>query len=143
MTLIGNTKTDLEVERFRVRGIDVAAIDIASTTDLLGRLAAHAQGLYVTVTGAHGIVESVYSEQVRQAHDQAALVLPDGMPLVWLGRRLGFKRIGRVYGPDLMESIFSRNEFRALRHYFYGSTPAVINRLASIIRARFGEDRKS
>jgi N-acetylglucosaminyldiphosphoundecaprenol N-acetyl-beta-D-mannosaminyltransferase len=139
MTLVGNAATGFDFKRFRVRGIDVAAIDIASATDLIAKLATDAHGAYVTVTGAHGIVESVYSERVRDAHELAALVVPDGMPLVWLGRLLGFKSIGRVYGPDLMESVFSRSELRELRHFFYGSTPAVIDRLTSTIRSRFGE----
>jgi N-acetylglucosaminyldiphosphoundecaprenol N-acetyl-beta-D-mannosaminyltransferase len=139
MTPVGNATADLGVERFRVRGIEIAAINIASATDLVEELATTAQGAYVTVTGAHGIVESVYSEQVREAHERAALVFPDGMPLVWLGHLLGFKGIDRVYGPDLMESVFSRRELREFRHFFYGSTPDVVDRLASIIRTRFGE----
>ena len=106
MTLGGNTATGLDFKSFRVRGINVAAIDIPLATDLIQQLATSAQGAYVTVTGAHGIVKSVYSERARKAHEQAAMVVPDGMPLVWLGRLLGFNSIGRVYGPDLMESVF-------------------------------------
>jgi N-acetylglucosaminyldiphosphoundecaprenol N-acetyl-beta-D-mannosaminyltransferase len=139
MTLGGNTATGFDFKSFRVRGINVAAIDIPLATDLIQQLATSAQGAYVTVTGAHGIVESVYSERVRKAHEQAAMIVPDGMPLVWLGRLLGFNSMGRVYGPDLMESVFSRRELRRLSHFFYGSTPAVIDSLAAIIRSRFGE----
>lgn len=128
-----------EVSRFCVRGVNVAAIDIVRATDLIRSLAVSAPGSYVTVTGAHGIVESAYSETVRDAHRQAALVVPDGMPVVWLGRLLGFKSIGRVYGPDLMESVFSRQELRQLRHFFYGSTPAVVEQLTTGLSSRFGE----
>lgn len=130
---------NIGVKRFRVRGIKIAAIDIVTATNLIEQLAADVQPSYVTVTGAHGIVESVYSDRVLEAHEKAALVVPDGMPLVWLGRLLGFRSIGRVYGPDLMESVFSRKELRELRHFFYGSTSAVIESLASNIRTRFGE----
>ena len=128
-----------EFPKFCVHGIDVAAIDVAKATDLIGQLVTRAQGGYVTVTGAHGIVESVYSDRIREAHQHASIVVPDGMPLVWLGRLLGFSSIGRVYGPDLMASIFSRQELRQLRHYFYGSTPVVVERLTTTITSRFGE----
>jgi N-acetylglucosaminyldiphosphoundecaprenol N-acetyl-beta-D-mannosaminyltransferase len=117
----------------------VAAIDVSLATSLIRQMATSAQPAYVTVTGAHGIVESVYSKRVREAHERAALVVPDGMPLVWLGRLLGFASIGRVYGPDLMAGVFSRSELRQLRHFFYGSTPAVIENLTASIRSRFGE----
>src|SRR5690349_18410163 len=132
MTPVGRITADLDVKRFRVRGIDIAAIDVGSATNLVEGLATTGHGAYVTVTGAHGIVESVYSEEIKKAHAEATLVLPDGMPLVWLGRLLGLKTIDRVYGPDLMSSVFSRRELRELRHFFYGSTQGVIDRLTSV-----------
>lgn len=52
--------------------------------------------------------------------------LPDGMPLVWPGRRLGFDDLTeRVYGPDLMAATLDRGRDRGHRHYLYGSTPQV------------------
>jgi N-acetylglucosaminyldiphosphoundecaprenol N-acetyl-beta-D-mannosaminyltransferase len=128
-----------EFETFTIRGTDVAAVDLSRASDLVGQLAMNARGAYVTVTGAHGIVESVHNAQVREAHRWASMVVPDGMPLVWLGRLLGFNSIGRVYGPDLMSSIFSRKEFRQLSHFFYGSTPDVIEKLTTVLTSRFGE----
>ena len=136
----GNGVTAIEFNTFCVRGINVAAIDVARASDLIRQLATMALGgTYVTVTGAHGIVESVYDDRIREAHQQAFMAVPDGMPLVWLGRLLGFNSIGRVYGPDLMADIFSRSDLRQLRHYFYGSTPAVVDRLAATLRSRFGD----
>src|SRR5262249_21080751 len=109
-----------DVPKFTFRNIDVAAIDLVRARDLIGRIAVTAPGRYVTVTGAHGIVESVYDERVRHAHRNATLVVPDGMPLVWLGRLLGFASMGRVYGPDLIEAVFAKPDLRQLRHFFYG-----------------------
>ena len=139
MTAADNAAPGIEFRRFRVRGTSVAAIDLERACDLIGQLATAGQGSYVTVTGAHGIVESVYSDRVREAHQQATMVVPDGMPLVWLGRLLGFNSIGRVYGPDLMASVFARKELRQLKHYFYGSTPAIVDRLTTTLRSQFGE----
>ena len=41
---------------------------------------------YVCVTGVHGVMESQRDERLRQIHNAAGLVTPDGMPLVWLSR---------------------------------------------------------
>jgi N-acetylglucosaminyldiphosphoundecaprenol N-acetyl-beta-D-mannosaminyltransferase len=125
--------------KFRIKGIDIAAIDIVHASKLIGELATAGHGSYVTVTGAHGIVESQYNKEVFDAHRDASLIVPDGMPLVWLGRLLGFKSIGRVYGPDLMENIFSKQGYRELRHFFYGSSPSVVNNLRDALVTRFGE----
>jgi N-acetylglucosaminyldiphosphoundecaprenol N-acetyl-beta-D-mannosaminyltransferase len=129
----------VDCAKFRIRDVDVAAIDVFLASQLIGKLATGDQGSYVTVTGAHGIVESAYSKKILAAHQHASLVVPDGMPLVWLGRLLGFRSIGRVYGPDLMECIFSKKEFRELRHFFYGSSSTVIAKLTDTLVARFGD----
>jgi N-acetylglucosaminyldiphosphoundecaprenol N-acetyl-beta-D-mannosaminyltransferase len=60
------------------------------------------------------------------------------MPLVWLGRALGHKSMGRVYGPDLIQAIFSEQEFRELGHFFYGSQPQVLTDLKDHLTSRFG-----
>jgi N-acetylglucosaminyldiphosphoundecaprenol N-acetyl-beta-D-mannosaminyltransferase len=125
--------------KFEIKGIEVAAVDLVAAGDIIGQHAANAYGGYVTVTGAHGIVESVYDDRVREAHRRALMTIPDGMPLVWLGRALGFGSMGRVYGPDLMEYIFAKEEYRRLRHFFYGSSPPVIARLQNVLTSRFGD----
>ena len=128
----------LDVPWFSIRGVRVAAIDLHRASGLISARAAASRGEYVTVTGAHGVVESSDDDVVLRAHQEALLVVPDGMPLVWLGRLLGFRTIDRVYGPDLMECFFSRPECRELRHFFYGGRPEVISKLLSGIATRFG-----
>jgi len=131
--------SDRAFPTFEVKGIFVAAVDLAFARDFLGQHASNAHGEYVAVTGAHGIVESAHDERIRSAHQQALMVVPDGMPLVWLGRLLGYNSVGRVYGPELMEFIFADQQHRQLRHFFYGAEPSVIRKLCQVLRARFGE----
>ena len=68
-----------EIPHFDVVGIDVAAIDVPAACKIIAGVALTHVPAYVTVTGAHGIVESVYDESVRHAHQQAMMVVPDGM----------------------------------------------------------------
>jgi N-acetylglucosaminyldiphosphoundecaprenol N-acetyl-beta-D-mannosaminyltransferase len=37
----------------------------------------------------HGVMESQRDKQLRQIHNDAGLVTPDGMPLVWLSHLHG------------------------------------------------------
>lgn len=95
------------------------------------------RGRYIAVTGMHGIAESRNDSDFRQALDAADLVVPDGMPLVWLARwhRHPLKR--RVYGPELMET-FCRETGPTYRHFFYGGGPGTAERLAESLRERYG-----
>jgi len=65
------------------------------------------------------------------------LVVPDGMPLVWLGRWRGFKLKRRVYGPELMETFFQQTRGQ-YRHFFYGGAPGVAEKLAEVTTNKFG-----
>ena len=127
-----------EPATYEIRGIRVAAIDVYRARDEICARARAAKGEYVTVTGAHGIIESIYDENVSAAHRKAALVVADGMPLVWLGRLLGYRSIGRVNGPELMELIFAEADYRKLRHFFYGADEWAINNLVRVVESRFG-----
>jgi N-acetylglucosaminyldiphosphoundecaprenol N-acetyl-beta-D-mannosaminyltransferase len=97
----------------------------------------NARGRYVAVTGMHGISESRADCVFRSALESADLVVPDGMPLVWLGRwhRHPLKR--RVYGPELMET-FCRETGATYRHFFYGGAAGTAERLADSLRQRYG-----
>jgi N-acetylglucosaminyldiphosphoundecaprenol N-acetyl-beta-D-mannosaminyltransferase len=124
--------------RFEIKGIQVAAIDVVRACDLICKWAREANGAYVTVTGAHGVVEAIYDRKILEAHQAASIIVADGMPLVWLGRALGYSSIGRVNGPELMELVFARKEYRNLRHFFYGGNPSTVDSLKNVLLSRFG-----
>ena len=61
---------------------------------------------------------------------------PDGMPLVWLARLLGY-RAQRIYGPDVLVECLHQTNYEPdgeIRHYFYGSTPETLQKLKTQIR---------
>jgi N-acetylglucosaminyldiphosphoundecaprenol N-acetyl-beta-D-mannosaminyltransferase len=101
------------------------------------QIAKGGQGSYVAVTGMHGLSESRKDSRFRDILNRAFLVVPDGMPLVWLARihRIPLRR--RVCGSELMES-FCRTTGPKFRHFFYGGAPGVAQDLAMKLAARFG-----
>ena len=90
---------------------------------------------YVCIRDVHGVIASRKDPRLRDIHDQAGLVTPDGMPLVWLSHWLGVKRVERVYGPDLMRAISARSPGRGYRHFYFGGAPGVADRLATALVA--------
>src|SRR5271166_3403898 len=93
---------------FEILGVRVEPIQIPEVIALMenwigNRSASH----FVAVTGMHGVVEAQHDTSFKHILNQADLVVPDGMPLVWLARRRGFALKRRVYGPDLAEDFCS------------------------------------
>jgi len=98
---------------------------------------AHRQQHYVCITGVHGIMESQRDEGLRRIHNEAGLVTPDGMPLVWLSRLYGHGHVRRVYGPDLMLALCEHSLSKGYRHFFYGGGEGMPELLANNLRRRF------
>jgi N-acetylglucosaminyldiphosphoundecaprenol N-acetyl-beta-D-mannosaminyltransferase len=92
---------------------------------------------FIAVTGMHGIVEAQHDASFKTILKQADLVVPDGMPLVWLGRKCGYPMERRVYGPELTES-FCRATHTKYRHFFYGGVPGVADNLADFLHIQSG-----
>jgi N-acetylglucosaminyldiphosphoundecaprenol N-acetyl-beta-D-mannosaminyltransferase len=75
--------------------------------------------------------------KLRRRLNQDNINLPDGMPLIWVGRRLGFDHLdGRVCGADLMLATMDRGRELGLRHYLHGNTDEVLTVLEAELRLR-------
>ena len=74
----------------------------------------------ISATDAHGIVYSKKNSEFRETLNQFYLRLPDGMPIVWVGRLKGAKQMGRCYGPDFFKEVMIASGDKPIRHYLCG-----------------------
>jgi N-acetylglucosaminyldiphosphoundecaprenol N-acetyl-beta-D-mannosaminyltransferase len=94
-------------------------------------------GRYVCVTDVHCIMQSYRRPEVRSAYNNASLCVPDGMPLTWVGKTLGQKTMGRVYGPDLMLRLLKIAADKGYTNFFYGGAEGVAEDLERRMAMRF------
>ncbi|WP_038017333.1 WecB/TagA/CpsF family glycosyltransferase [Synechococcus sp. PCC 7335] len=95
------------------------------------------QSSYIVAANVHVVMTALWCAQYRNILDHAAIVTPDGMPLVIGMRWLGAKRQSRVYGPDLMLAWCDRAAATNLPIYLYGSTPQTLQKLSDRLQTRF------
>jgi N-acetylglucosaminyldiphosphoundecaprenol N-acetyl-beta-D-mannosaminyltransferase len=127
----------LERRSYKVVGIRVDAVVMpAAIAQIQEWIAARVRGNYVAVTGMHGVSESLRDPSLRKIINDAGLIVPDGMPLVWLARWHGIPLERRVTGSDLLET-FCRETGSQYRHFFYGGAPGVAEDLANKLHGRF------
>lgn len=78
------------------------------------------------------------SSELRELHDIADMVTPDGAPLAWIGRFLGYGRhVERVCGADLLEATCKASEATGKTHYFYGGQPGVAEEMKRQLLIRY------
>jgi N-acetylglucosaminyldiphosphoundecaprenol N-acetyl-beta-D-mannosaminyltransferase len=92
---------------------------------------------YVCFANVHGAIESWRDASVATAFAGAGLTVPDGMPLVWLGRLYGHPGVRRVYGPDLTLMVCAALAQRKGRVFLCGGSPPVAARMGEALTARF------
>ncbi len=116
--------------RYRVIGTPIAAASFADVLELLATAPADGRRLHVHFCTVHSIVESADDPTLRSVFAAAdSLAVPDGVPLVWVGKARG-AAVERVCGPDMMPALIARSAAMGTRHYFYGGAPGVAERLA-------------
>lgn len=113
---------------FRVLGVRVDALTMDGALGLVEAAVAERSRGYVVFCTVSSILTAIDEPQVATAIEEASLVTPDGMPLVWLGKRSVHEPIERVYGPDFLRAVFERPG--PLSHFFYGGAPGVAEEVA-------------
>jgi len=120
---------------FRLLGVRINAAPFAEVLDKVLKAPRNGERLSLHFATAHMLVMAQESEQLREALSEG-LVQPDGMPLVWLGRRAGLP-VERVCGPDLLPAVIREGIDEGRSHFFYGGAPGVPETLAARMSARF------
>jgi N-acetylglucosaminyldiphosphoundecaprenol N-acetyl-beta-D-mannosaminyltransferase len=83
----------------------------------------------IIVANTHVLMESQKNKELMSAINQAAIIIPDGMPLVFFGKIRGFPRLQRCDGPNLLIETLQLSTINEWNHFFYGSTPEVLSKL--------------
>jgi len=121
---------------FDVLGIPVSVTTIDQARDQIGAWSKDDIGRFVCVREVASLMTSIDDPKLIALHQDAAMVVPDGMPLVWIGKRRGLP-VERTCGPDLMEAVLAASPRTGLKHYFYGGKQGVADTLAERFAQRF------
>ena len=122
------------------RNILDTRIDATSYNDACDRIQNWANkntSCYIVAANVHVVMSGYWEPQYQQVVNGAALVTPDGMPLVWSMRLLGVKEQSRVYGPDLMLAWCDRAAKLGMPIYLYGGTETMLAKLQQNLEQQF------
>ncbi|HTU25219.1 MAG TPA: WecB/TagA/CpsF family glycosyltransferase [Pirellulales bacterium] len=127
-------------DRVRLAGISIDSLTMEQAVQqLLAWVRQPDAGCrYVVTPNVDHAVLFQRNAALRAAYDGAALVLADGMPLVWTSRLLGHALPERVTGSDLVPAVFAAvPEEQRLRVFLLGAAAGVGERAAANIARRW------
>lgn len=141
--LLNGTSTSEQIgsgreSSYHVLGIRLDAVQIPAVIARMEEWIARNDACrYIAVTDMHSVMEAQHDAHFKTILNSADLVVPDGFPLVLLGRRKGFALRRRVYGPELMLRFCAESVPKRYRHFFFGGAPGVAEELARRFAAQF------
>ncbi len=117
-----------------------AFIDALTWDEAMARISAWAaarESRYVCLCNAHMVVTTTQDRDFLRIVNGADMATPDGIPVAWMLRLLGFREQQRMSGANLMWRYLALAASRGDTVYFYGSTDATLTLLSARLRAAF------
>lgn len=121
----------------QVLGQRLHATSYEHATELVLDWAKSRSSRYVCVTNVHVVMEGWDCTDFRKIINEADLITPDGVPLVWALRALGVPAATRVYGPDLTLCICQAAAREGIKIGLYGGTDESLRDFVEVLYERF------
>lgn len=117
--------------------VDICSIDSVSQAIIERSTDPSNQGAYICVANAHMLTTASENPKLRTVLEHAALVIPDGMPLVWTQKLKGHEHAERVSGPDLMMRLCQLASEHNQSIFLLGSNSNTLNLLSERLLNQF------
>jgi N-acetylglucosaminyldiphosphoundecaprenol N-acetyl-beta-D-mannosaminyltransferase len=125
----------------RATGFVIASnIDVLTMSSAVDAVFAHAAGkrsAYMCFATAHMLVEALHNPAIRAAYEGAHMVAPDGAPVAYCLRLLGFPRAQCVSGPRLVPKVLEEAEKRRVPVGFYGGRLKTLQKLQEKLASQY------
>ncbi|MBR2126515.1 MAG: WecB/TagA/CpsF family glycosyltransferase [Akkermansia sp.] len=120
-----------------VFGIPYVVADLPTAGQHLAALAAATtEPKLVAHSDVHVLTRMLHEKEYGEGMMRFHYICPDGMPIVWLMRRKGVEA-HRLYGPDMMETVWDCGRPHGLRHYLLGGSEQAVEQLRTKFAGRF------
>lgn len=139
--LIGKPSSKIMLEAFppvqSVIGFPVTALPFNAQVHLILKWASNRVSKYVCVANVHMLMEAHSNPAFASVLENADLVTPDGMPLVWLMKLMGVQQQDRVAGMDLFMTLCEQASAKHISVFFLGSKKEILERMKDKICQEF------
>ena len=117
-------------------------VSVGSLTEMVDAVASWISNSEVTQRACIPLNLSKYvmakgDAKLANVINQADMVVADGVPIVWLARRLGRRDVVRIPGIELAETLLTQAQSRSWRIYFLGASPENLEKAMLNVRTKF------
>jgi N-acetylglucosaminyldiphosphoundecaprenol N-acetyl-beta-D-mannosaminyltransferase len=122
---------------YALGGLAFDAVDLDEALMRVELAILRRERLFLSTPNTNFLMATQHDAAFRRSVLMSDLVVPDGMPIVWMARLLGLPVKGRVTGADLFEQFVQRSRTPA-KVFFFGGPEGAAQTAAEHLNARGG-----
>ncbi len=93
---------------------------------------------YITLVCVDSLYNAQRNQSFKDVCNNSYLSLPDGIPLVWIARSKGVKKIKKnTRGTDFMYKFIENTSRKQYKHFFYGGYEGIADELKKFFEIKF------
>lgn len=107
----------------------VTALPFEAQINMMLEWASNYASKVVCVANVHMLMEAYWHPDLSSVLENADLVTPDGMPLVWMMKLMGVPEQDRIAGMDILLALCQLAQLQNIRIFFLGSEAMILQKM--------------
>ena len=124
-------------ERIDLKHVEVDNVSLDEAVNQIFEASKKLEGKYVVTPNADHVLRLEKSKSFREVYKHADWILPDGITVIWLAKRLGFKLKERVCGSDVMPALCRKIAGSEQTVFILGGPPGAGDLAAKKLKAKY------
>ncbi|MEH2209519.1 WecB/TagA/CpsF family glycosyltransferase [Nostoc sp.] len=121
----------------KVLDFPITALRFDDQIQTIVKWASRRESKTIYVANVHMLIEAHWNPEFATVLRNADIVTPDGMPLVWMMRKMGALYQDRVAGMDIFLALCQLTQTQNLSIFFVGSQTEILSRMQNRLEKEF------
>lgn len=127
---------DRSAGRVNIAGVDIDNVSFTDLVDMVGSSVSARKSVFIVTCNIDHVVKLKRDPEFAAAYGDAALVLPDGIPILWAAKFLGKPLKEKVSGSDILPKLCATAQKKGYRLFFLGGNPGSATRASEALKER-------
>jgi N-acetylglucosaminyldiphosphoundecaprenol N-acetyl-beta-D-mannosaminyltransferase len=123
-------------KKYRVGKVGISITTLENSIQVIEKTVERGSNAQVCVLDFNAMCYANTHPCYNNIVNNAILITPDGVPLIWLARLWGLKDVSQTMGPELFITILQRNK-NGLRHFLLGDTDDILSRVCHTYKQKY------
>ena len=125
------------LNKIKICGVQINNVNFTETIRAVDELVHKKSRAFIVTPNIDHIVRLQKDFEFKKIYEEAALVLPDGMPILWAAKYLGTPLKEKVSGSDLFTKLCEISAKKEYKLFFLGGRECAAAKAADVLKTKY------